>query len=132
MRLIHAALIPALAVLTAAVGFTGALDAAEQPLGVVESADKGIAVLHFDAAVKLLPGSMVAIYGPGAVKKHPLTKEILSEERVLVAKAQVIDAIDPAKVKVRLTWIGGIVPAAGFDVVPLPKEAAPNAAPALT
>jgi DNA-binding beta-propeller fold protein YncE len=132
MRLIHAVLIPALAALTASAGFTGALAAAEQPLGVVESSDKGTAVLRFDASVKLLPGSMVAIYGPGSVKKHPLTKEILTEERVLVAKAQVIDAIDPAKVKVRLTWIGGIAPAAGFDVVPLPKEAAPNAAPSLT
>lgn len=103
--------------------------AAEQPLGVVEQADQAGALIRFDASVRLLPGSMVAIYGPGPVKKHPLTKEVLVEQRVLVAKAQVIDATDPAKVKVKLTW-SGTAPAAGFDVVPLPKEAAPNAAPA--
>jgi len=131
MRPIHAVLIPVLAVMAASVGVTGALAAAEQPLGVVESADKGAAVLRFDASVKLLPGSMVAIYGPGPVKKHPLTKEILVEDRVLVAKAQVIDASDPAKVKVRVTWTSA-APAVGFDAVPLPKEAAPNAAPALS
>jgi DNA-binding beta-propeller fold protein YncE len=126
MRPIPAVLIPALAALC---GTAGSLSAADLPLGVVESVDKAAVIVHFDAAVKLLPGSMIAIYGPGPVKKHPLTKEILVEERVLVAKAQVIDAVDPAKVKVRVTW-SGATPAAGFDAVPLPKEAAPNAAPA--
>src|ERR1043165_6789065 len=125
MRPIHAVLIPALAALCAGAA------AAEQPLGVVESADKGAVVLRFDAGVKLLPGSMVAIYGPGPVKKHPLTREVLVEERVLVAKAQIVDAAEPAKVKVRVTGSGG-APAVGFDAVPLPKEAAPNAAPALS
>lgn len=126
MRPIHAVLIPALAALSS---IGGSIAAADQPLGVVETADKGAVVVRFDASVKLLPGSMIAIYGPGPVKKHPLTKEILVEERVLVAKAQVIDPTDPTKTKVRVTW-SGAAPAVGFDAVPLPKEAAPNAAPA--
>ncbi len=108
-----------------------ALGAAEQPLGVVEQADQASAVIRFDATVRLVPGAMLAIYGPGAVKRHPLTKEILVEERVLVAKAQVVDVSDPAHIKARLTWRSATPAAAGFDVVPLPKEAAPNAAPAL-
>ena len=121
-------------ILSALALFAGALhaplSAAELPLGVVEQADKSAATIRFDASVKLLPGSMLAIYGPGTVKKHPLTKEVLVEERVVVAKAQIIDASDPARVSVRLTWVGAAL-AAGYDAVPLPKEAAPNAAPAL-
>jgi DNA-binding beta-propeller fold protein YncE len=122
-------ILPAMALVMAA--FSAPLAAAELPLGVVEQADKGMALIRFDASVRLLPGSMVAIYGPGPVKKHPLTKEVLVEERVVVAKAQVVDAADPARVSVRLTW-SATAPVAGYDVVPLPKEAAPNAAPALT
>ncbi len=122
-------ILPALALFAGVL--SAPLGAAELPLGVVEQADKGAALIRFDASVKLLPGSMLAIYGPGTVKIHPLTKEVLVEERVVVAKAQVIDANDPTRVSARLTWIGA-APAAGFDVVPLPKEAAPNAAPALT
>lgn len=122
-------ILPALALLAGVLH--APLSAAELPLGVVEQADKGTALIRFDASVKLLPGSMLAIYGPGAVKKHPLTREVIVEERVVVAKAQIIDASDPARISVRLTWIGA-TPAIGFDAVPLPKEAAPNAAPALT
>ncbi len=122
-------LLPALALFVGAL--QAPLGAADLPLGVIEQADKGTALIRFDASVKLLPGSMLAIYGPGPLKKHPLTKEVLIDERVVVAKAQVIDANDPTRVSARLTWIGA-APAVGFDVVPLPKEAAPNAAPALT
>ena len=35
-------------------------------------------------------GSILTIYGPGSVRKHPLTKEILVENRQLMAKAKVI------------------------------------------
>jgi DNA-binding beta-propeller fold protein YncE len=121
-------ILPALALFAGALH--APLSAAELPLGVVEQADKSVALIRFDASVKLPPGSMLAIYGPGTVKKHPLTKEVLVEERVVVAKAQIIDASDPARVSVRLTWVGAAL-AVGFDAVPLPKEAAPNAAPAL-
>jgi DNA-binding beta-propeller fold protein YncE len=128
MRLNYA-FIPVLTLLIGQLGI--GLTAAEQPLGVVEKVDKTAVVVHFDASVKLLPGAMLAIYGPGQVKKHPLTKEILVEDRALVAKAQVIDASDPAHVSVRLTWMSSVPANIGFDVVPLPKEAAPNAAPSL-
>jgi DNA-binding beta-propeller fold protein YncE len=107
------------------------LAAAELPLGVVEQVDQNAVLVRFDASVKLVPGSMLALYGHGQVKKHPLTREVLVESRTLAAKAQVVDASDPARVSVRLTWVG-TPPAAGFDAVPLPQEAAPNAAPALT
>jgi DNA-binding beta-propeller fold protein YncE len=124
MRLTRALLVPVLAAV-------GMATAAESPLGVVEQADAGKATVRFDASVRLLPGAMLAVYGPGTVKKHPLTKEVLVEERALVAKAQVVDASDPARITVRITW-SSAAPAPGFDVVPLPKEAAPNAAPAVT
>ncbi len=129
MRTLSAASLPVLSLLLGHLSVT--LSAAELPLGLVEQADATSAVIHFDASVRLLPGAMLAIYGPGTVKKHPLTKEILVEERALVAKAQVVDASDAAHIKVRITW-SSAAPAVGFDAVPLPKEAAPNAAPALS
>lgn len=104
--------------------------AAELPLGVVEQGDATQVVLRFDPSVRLLPGAMVAIYGPGRVEKHPLTKEAIIEARSLVAKAQVTGMQD-MRLRARITW-SSTPPAAGMDAVPLPGEAAPNAAPALT
>jgi DNA-binding beta-propeller fold protein YncE len=120
-----AALIPAaLAPATAA--------AADLPLGTVTTANGADLVLAFDPAAKLLPGTMVAIYGPGTVEKHPLTKEVLVEHRVLVAKAQLLDATN-AQLHARVLWpTTPVAIAAGFDVVPLPGEAAPNAPPTLS
>ena len=110
--------------------------AADQPLGQVAACTGDQVVLTFDPSAKLIPGSMVAIYGPGAVEKHPLTKEILVEHRVLLAKAQLLDA-NNAAVHARILWpsaAAGPLPviAAGFDTVPLPAEAAPNSPPTLT
>ena len=103
--------------------------AADQTLGVVELAGDTLTV-RFDASVQVLPGSMLAIYGPGAVEKHPLTKEVIIENRQLVAKAQVI-ASDETRCQARVTW-KSTAPTVGCDVVPLPTEAAPNGPPALT
>ena len=112
------------------------LSAADQPLGVIVESTEANATVRFDKSVQLIPGSMLAVYGPGLLQKHPLTKEVITEERKLVAKMQIVDAADPLKVLARLTWHSGAwhsgALAAGFDVIPLPKEAAPNAAPATT
>lgn len=127
MRLAPLLALFAVAVVAAA---GAAADAAELPLGVVEQGDAQQVVLRFDPSVRLLPGSMVAIYGPGRVEKHPLTKEAIIEARALVAKAQVIGMQD-MRLRGRVTW-SSVPPTAGMDAVPLPNEAAPNAAPALT
>ncbi len=105
--------------------------AAERPLGMVESVDGQQLVLRFDASAHLLPGSMVAIYGPGSVEKHPLTKEVIIENRKLLAKAQLTGG-DDLRPQARILWPAapeGIV--AGLDAVPMSEEAAPNAAPAM-
>ncbi|HYE07888.1 MAG TPA: NHL repeat-containing protein [Planctomycetota bacterium] len=104
----------------------------QPPLGVVESVADGIVALRFDAAVALAPGSVVAIYGPGTVEKHPLTKQVIVERRAEIAKAQVLDHAAGVH-RARLAWLAGVPtkPAAieaGMDAVPVPG-AAPNAPP---
>jgi sugar lactone lactonase YvrE len=110
----------------------GCLAAAEQPLGVVVEADAQQLVAHFDVSVHLLAGSMLAVYGPGRVEKHPLTKEVIIEARKLVAKVQALTpSLEDGKVRGRVTWSDGSALSAGLDVVPLPNEAAPNSPPVL-
>lgn len=125
-----APLLALFAVVAVSVAAPLAAFAAELPLGVVEQGDAQQVVLRFDPSVRLLPGAMVAIYGPGRVEKHPLTKAVIVEARALVAKAQVIGMQD-MRLRARITWSSS-APTAGMDVVPLPTEAAPNAAPVLT
>jgi DNA-binding beta-propeller fold protein YncE len=108
-----------------------ALSAAEQPLGAVLEIKGQQAIVAFDKSVQLIPGMILAVYGPGLVQKHPLTKEVIVEGRKLVAKMQVLDAVESQKIATRITWSEGAI-AAGYDVVPLPKEAAPNAPPSAT
>ena len=109
-----------------------ALPAAERkPLGLVERVDGNHVIAAMPGAT-LTPGSMVAIHGPGAVTRHPLTNEIITEERVLVAKAQFIGT-DGSALRLRVRWQkDGAAIAPGMDVIPLPGEAAPNAPPMLT
>jgi DNA-binding beta-propeller fold protein YncE len=111
----------------------GAGAAAEQPLGVVVDTDaQQQLVVRFDASVHLLPGAMLAVYGPGKVEKHPLTKEVIVEARKLVAKIQSLTpSNEDGKVRARVTWSDGTPLSAGLDVVPLPGEAAPNSPPVL-
>ncbi len=111
----------------------GAAGAAELPLGLVDSAEAGAVAVRFDASVRLAPGAMLAVYGPGKVEKHPLTHETIVERRQLVAKAQVVGGTGKdGLLRARVLWTSGVALAGGMDVVPLPGEAAPNAAPALT
>jgi DNA-binding beta-propeller fold protein YncE len=106
--------------------------AAELPLGVLEQADAKDVVAHFDASVHLQPGAMLAIYGPGRVEKHPLTKEVIIEARKLVAKIQAVSSsVDDGRLHARVTWSDGSALVAGLDVVPMPAEAAPNSPPVL-
>ena len=105
------------------------LPAAERPLGAVAKIDDKQVMVSFDASVQLALGSVVAIYGPGRVEKHPLTKDVIIEERKLLAKAQIIGQ-DGTTYNTRLAWSEpGSTLAAGYDVVPLPGEAAPNSPP---
>lgn len=105
---------------------------AAEPSGLVESVDGTALALRFDAtaAQSLSPGCLVALYGPGAVERHPLTKEVLIERPQLAAKAQ-ITALAPA-VRARVVWQqDGARIAPGWDAVAIP-ERAPDAPPALT
>jgi DNA-binding beta-propeller fold protein YncE len=116
------ALVPTLLSLTALV--------AAEPLGMVESVNGRSLVLRFDASAtsgRLAPGGMVAIYAPGQVEKHPLTKEVIIERPVVVAKAQ-LTALAPATTA-KVLWLqAGAALIAGLDAVPI-SEAAPNGAP---
>lgn len=104
--------------------------AADLPLGLVETVDKAGVVVRFDPAAKLVLGQMVALHGPGSVVKHPLTAKVVTEQRKLLAKGQVI-AIEGERLRLRVLWRAGEAqPEAGWDAVPLPGEAAPNAPPA--
>jgi DNA-binding beta-propeller fold protein YncE len=117
---------PLLAILVSA----AATAADRLPLGTVATVDGDAVAVRFDdpAAPGLIPGGLVALYGQGSVVKHPLTGEVLIEDRRLVARAQ-ITAVGPT-VLARLVWRqDGVAVAPGLDAVPLPGEAAPNAAP---
>lgn len=108
------------------------LSAAEKPLGSVDSLDGDQLVIGFDAGVQLAPGAVVAIYGPGSVEKHPLTREVIIERPQLLAKALVLAAVD-GKYRARIAWSEAQARLEkGFDVVPLPGDAAPNSPPAAT
>jgi len=106
---------------------------AAEPLGMVEKVDGKSLVLRFDAAAtagRLAPGGVVAIYAAGAVEKHPLTKEVIIERPVVIAKAQ-LTALVPTTTA-RILWQAqGSALIAGLDAVPIP-EAAPNSPPTLT
>lgn len=100
---------------------------------VTEADGRTQVAFRFDAqsAAALLPGEMVALYAPGAVEKHPLTGQVIVSRPVLAAKAQVTQVIGKVTGTVRWTATGAKI-TAGMDAIPLPKEAAPNAPPALT
>lgn len=130
MRLFTA--VPSLLCLLAASSF-----GAESISGIVEQvkeADGGAqVVMRFDAqsAALLLPGEMVALYAPGTVEKHPLTGQIIVARPVLAAKAQLTQVVGQIAGVVRWSATGAKL-STGMDAIPLPKEAAPNAPPALT
>ncbi len=103
--------------------------AAELPLGLVERAEQDVVMVRFDAAARIAGGQMVALFGPGQVTKHPLSGKVVTEQRKLLAKGQAI-AFQDGLVRLRVLWRdGSAVPVAGWDAVPLPGEAAPNAPP---
>lgn len=109
-----------------------ALAAADLPLGVVESVGADGVLVKFDAGTALAPDDMLALYGPGKVEKHPLTKEVIREQRQLAAKAQIIAVRGDGKFLVRTTWTAeGATIVSGHDAVPMPGEASPDAPPVL-
>ena len=130
MRLFAA--VPSLVCLLAATSF-----AAESISGIVEQVKETEGgtqvVLRFDAqsAAQLLPGEMVALYSPGTVEKHPLTGQVIVARPVLAAKAQLTQVVGQIAGVVRWTASAAKL-STGMDAIPLPKEAAPNAPPALT
>ena len=108
------------------------LQAEDLPLGFITEIDGRNITASFNAAHDILPDDMVAIYGPGKVVKHPLTKQIETEHRKLVAKAQVTKS-DAKTLRAKVVFVEeGVTLANGFDVVPMPGEASPDSAPVLT
>ncbi|MCS6971039.1 MAG: hypothetical protein RMM29_04760 [Planctomycetota bacterium] len=104
--------------------------AADVPLGQVVAVEDQAVTVRFDAAARVAPGQMIALFGPGRVVKHPLTGKVVTEQRRLLAKGQVIGVLDDGALRLRLTWLDdGAQPAKDWDAVPLPGEAAPNAPP---
>lgn len=108
--------------------------AAQAPLGLVERVDGTDLTLAFEADPHLLPGTLLAIYAPGSVERHPLTGEVMIQHQVLVAKAQALEAgADARHLHARVLWVtSGAVPATGDDCIALAGEAAPNSPPVLT
>ena len=112
--------------------FVQSTNSADQPLGIVTSVKDHRIKVEFDPGVHLQPGHMVAIYGSSLIKKHPLTNEVVVEELEQVAKAQIIGK-GGNRLETKLTWKkAGIELRTGMDVVPLPKEFAPNSPPIQT
>lgn len=130
-------LLPTLVLLSACWAAAERVNAADSPSGIVdqvtEAADGALVVVRFDAqaASTLVPGEMVALYAPGTVEKHPLTGQVITARPILAAKIQLTEVVGRIAGKVR--WLAPKASVTtGMDAIPLPKEAAPNAAPALT
>jgi sugar lactone lactonase YvrE len=104
--------------------------AAEQPLGTVTARDGERLEIRFDRLARPEPGSMLGLWGPGPVRRHPLTNEVIVEQRRLTGRAQVLSE-DAGRVTARLVWSADDGPAPGHDAIPTPGEAAPNGVPAL-
>lgn len=112
--------------------FVACAGAADLPLGIVEKVEQDAVTLRFDAAVRLAAGQMVALYGPGTVVKHPLTRKVVTENRRMLAKVQVLGP-ESDGLRGRILWREGqSAPEVGWDAIPLPGEAAPNAPPVKT
>lgn len=115
-----------LALLASVVGVAAA---AEQPLGRLVAVDGSTVTVAFDAAARIDPGIVLAVYAPAQVQRHPLTDEVIVEGRRLVAKLQVRE-VREGLVTARLAWReDGSELGNGFDCIPLPGTAAPNAVP---
>ena len=130
-------LLPTLMLLSACWAAAERANAADSPSGIVghvtDAADGALVVVRFDAqaASVLVPGEMVALYAPGTVEKHPLTGQVITSRPILAAKIQLTEVVGRIAGKVR--WLAPkATVTTGMDAIPLPKEAAPNAAPALT
>lgn len=110
----------------------GVLNAADLPLGHLTAIEDGRLHVAFVGGHRLAPTSMLAVYGPGRFEKHPLTGQVIREEPVLVARAQVL-SVDEASLQARITWQAeGVVLQPGFDVLPTPGEAVPDSPPVLS
>ena len=109
-----------------------AVSAEDLPLGFVSDVDGKMITADFNSAHEILPDDMVAIYGPGTVIKHPLTQQVETEHRSLVAKAHVTQATSKSLSAKIVFLADGVQIEKGFDVVPMPGEASPNSAPVLT
>lgn len=101
------------------------------PLGTIVASADGQVVVDI-ATDRLVADDMLAVYGPGTVEKHPLTGEVTVEHRRQVAKAQVLH-VAGQRITARITWLADeVVIEPGFDAVPLPGEASPDAPPVLS
>ncbi|MFW5750319.1 MAG: NHL repeat-containing protein [Planctomycetota bacterium] len=101
------------------------------PLGVVRAVDAAQVQIEFLAEHDVGVDSVLALYGPGRLEKHPLTQKVIAEHRSLDARAMVT-AVDGAVLGARIYWTReGATIAPGHDAVPVPGEASPDTPPAL-
>jgi len=118
--------------LTSALTLATGLHAAEdQPLGLVAAIDGDRVTITYQATPDLEPDTVLALYGAGAVEKHPLTGQVITQTGKLVAKAQIL-AVNGTEIHARVAWRQAdesISP--GDDAIPLPYEATPDAPPLL-
>ncbi len=106
--------------------------AADLPLGEVKQVGAQTVVAQFDVVADVRTDTMVGIYGPGALIKHPLTGEVHTEKPQLIAKALVLK-VSNGEVNAKVTWLKkDAAIKQGNDVVPMPSEASPDSPPVLT
>ena len=108
---------------------TSRLYSAEKPLGIITEVNDAIANVEFDSSVYLQPGTMVAMYGGGTVKRYPLTDEVAVKDLEHIATGQIIGKGGNI-LRVRRTWKKPEFEIKiGMNAVPLSDEAAPNSPP---
>ena len=93
-------LTPSLMFFAGPTGLSG--HAAEPQYGTVDEANNKELAISMENKVEIANGSILSIYGPGSVRKHPLTKEILVENRQLIAKAKV--TANRPRISAKIIW----------------------------
>ena len=110
------------------------VSAEDSALGTVITVSSEVEVgdditVEYQVPAAVLPDQVLMIYGPGAVEKHPLTKQVVKEKRSFVAKAQVLE-VNRQLVRARIFHINtDQTVAEGFDAVLNLAEQSPNSPP---
>ena len=105
-----------------------ALFSADHQYGTVRDVNGDELVIAMEDKIEIANGAIIAIYGPGSVRKHPLTQQVLVETKKLIANAKIIR--NRPSLLAKVIWAETTIQA-GYDAI-YESGARPNGSPQLT